>query len=192
MATARRVPPTRFAAFLRGVSPMNVRMPELAAAFEAAGFAGVHTVLSSGNVVFGAPAAPEAELERRAEAAMLARMDKAFGCFVRPVDALAALLASDPYAGLGVPPGAKRVVTFLRSPPRPAPGLPLARDGAAVLRVEGRLALSVYEPGPQGPVFMRLIEQAFGKDVTTRTWDTVARVVRAAGARPPAAARRRR
>jgi uncharacterized protein (DUF1697 family) len=30
-----------------------------------------------------------------------------------------------------------------------------------------------YVPGDRGPVFMTLIEDAFGKDVTTRTWETV-------------------
>lgn len=33
-------------------------------------------------------------------------------------------------------------------------------------------------PGPRGPVFMTLIEKSFGKEVTTRTWDTVAKVAR--------------
>jgi len=28
-------------------------------------------------------------------------------------------------------------------------------------------------PGESGPVFMKLIEMTFGKEVTTRTWDTV-------------------
>lgn len=45
----------RYAAFLRGVSPMNAKMPELKKAFEAAGFLEVKTVLSSGNVVFKRP-----------------------------------------------------------------------------------------------------------------------------------------
>lgn len=60
----------RYVAFLRGVSPMNAKMPALKKAFEAAGFTEVRTVLASGNVVFSAPASPEASLERRAEAAM--------------------------------------------------------------------------------------------------------------------------
>jgi uncharacterized protein (DUF1697 family) len=42
----------RYAAFLRAVSPMNAKMPELRRAFEAAGFSDVKTVLSSGNVVW--------------------------------------------------------------------------------------------------------------------------------------------
>ena len=60
----------RYAAFLRGVMPVNASMPDLKRTFEAAGFTEVATLLSSGNVVFTAPAASPASLERRAEAAM--------------------------------------------------------------------------------------------------------------------------
>ncbi len=35
---------------------------------------------------------------------------------------------------------------------------------------------SACVPGPRGPVFMTLIEKTFGREVTTRTWDTVVRV----------------
>ena len=42
----------RYVAFLRGVSPMNAKMPELRRCFENAGFRDVRTLLSSGNVVF--------------------------------------------------------------------------------------------------------------------------------------------
>ena len=41
----------RYAAFLRGVMPTNCKMPQLKAAFEAAGFTDVKTLLGSGNVV---------------------------------------------------------------------------------------------------------------------------------------------
>ena len=60
----------RHVAFLRGVSPMNARMPELKRCFEAAGFRDVKTLLASGNVAFTAPAGPPPALERKAEAAM--------------------------------------------------------------------------------------------------------------------------
>ena len=42
--------------------------------------------------------------------------------------------------------------------------------------------LSAYVPSAKGPVFMALIEKTFGKDVTTRTWDTVRTVCAAAQA----------
>ena len=44
----------RSAAFLRGISPMNAKIPRLSRAFEVARFTSVVTVLSSGNVVFDA------------------------------------------------------------------------------------------------------------------------------------------
>src|SRR5689334_17835590 len=110
----------RYAAFLRGVSPMNAKMPELKQAFESAGFTEVKTVLSSGNVVFDARRASEAALQQRAEAAMRERLGQAFLTIVRPVDLLRDLLASDPYKAFRLDSSAKRIVTFLRDEPAAA------------------------------------------------------------------------
>jgi uncharacterized protein (DUF1697 family) len=142
----------RYVAFLRGVSPQNAKMPELKSCFEAAGFTAVKTVLSSGNVVFDSRALAEANIECEAEAAMQTSLGRSFYTIVRRADALAQLLASDPYAGFA---------------------LPLVQDGATVLAVVGREVFTAYEPSPNGPVFMLLIEKTFGKDVTTRTWESV-------------------
>lgn len=160
-------------AFLRGVSPTNARMPELKRCFEAAGFTDVRTVLSSGNVAFSAKPASEAALERKAEAAMAKRLGRSFLSIVRSSAALQALLESDPWARFPVPAGAKRVVTFLRRAPRTRLALPPEVDGARMLEVRGREALTVYVRSPRGPVFMKLIERTLGTEVTTRTWDTV-------------------
>ncbi|MGC4001255.1 MAG: DUF1697 domain-containing protein [Anaeromyxobacter sp.] len=168
----------RYAAFLRGVMPQNCKMPALKAAFEAAGFTDVKTVLGSGNVVFTARAARPEALARKAEAAMQAALGNAFATQIREVEALRALLEADPFAAFELPAGSKRVVTFLR---QPAKGLkvPIALESARILGVEGCEAFSAYVPDPKiGPVFMQLIEKTFGKDVTTRTWDTVAKVAK--------------
>src|SRR4029078_6224308 len=115
----------RYAAFLRGVSPMNAKMPELKRAFEKAGFDEVRTVLGSGNVVFTARAASDASLQRSAEAAMKEHLGRAFVTVIRSVDELQALLAKDPFAQYRLPAGSKRIVTFLRQAPRRgAPALP--------------------------------------------------------------------
>lgn len=163
----------RYVAFLRGVSPSNAKMPDLKRAFEAAGFTDVKTLLSSGNVVFTSRASPEVALERKAEAAMTQTLGHAFGTIVRSTAALREMLDSDPYASFRLPADAKRVVTFLRESPAPTPRLPIDLDGARILAVRGHEAFTVYVPSPRGPVFMTLIEKTFGKDVTTRTWDTV-------------------
>jgi uncharacterized protein (DUF1697 family) len=168
----------RYAAFLRGVSPMNCKMAELKRALEAAGFSDVRTVLASGNVVFSAPKTTGAALEKKVEAAIAKGLGTTFSVIVRSLEALQELLASDPFKAFRLPPASKRVVTFLRKPPSASLALPIELDGASILALEGSEVFSAYVPGPRGPVFMVLIEKTFGKDVTTRTWGTIEKVTR--------------
>jgi uncharacterized protein (DUF1697 family) len=157
---------------------MNAKMPELRKAFQAAGFTDVKTVLSSGNVVFSARGAAESSLQRKAEAAMKERLGQAFLTIVRPIDVLREMLASDPYRAFRLNPSMKRIVTFLRDEPKSKLTLPLQVEGARLLSLNGRELFSAYVPSPKGALFMSLIERTFGKEVTTRTWDTVAKVAR--------------
>lgn len=169
---------TRYAAFLRGVMPSNCPMAELARAFEAAGFADVRTLLSSGNVTFAARVQSCATLERKAGKAVRETLGRDFMTFVRSIDELRAILASDPWRGMRLAADHKRVVTFLREPPDPAPALPVERDGACIWKLEGRELFSAYLPSDKGPVFMALIEKTIGREQTTRTWQTLEKMAR--------------
>lgn len=163
----------RYVALLRGVSPLNAKMPELKRCFEAAGFEAVRTLLSSGNVVFSSRAAKEARLAQRAEDAMQSQLGRSFGTIIRTTSYLQELLDAEPFAEFNLSPETKRVITFLRNAPATAIELPAERDGARILKVAGAEALCAYLPGPKGPVFMSVLERTFGKDITTRTLDTV-------------------
>jgi len=167
----------RYAAFLRGVGPMNLRMPDLKRSLESAGFTEVKTLLSSGNAVFGARAAPPAAIERKVEKAISDELGKTFMTIVRPVEELRALIEHDPYRSFRLAPGSKRIVTFLRGPAARVK-LPIELYGAKIFSVVGGEVFSAYLPTAHGPVFMSLIEKTFGKQVTTRTWDTVRKVAR--------------
>src|SRR5262249_32615050 len=90
---------------------------------------------------------------------------------VRPVNALRQMIDADPFARHRLPGNAKRIVTFLRKPSKAK--LPPEVAGARILAMDGREVFTAYVPTPRGPVFMRLIEKTLGKEVTTRTWDTV-------------------
>lgn len=169
---------TRYAAFLRGVSPMNARMPDLKRACEAAGFTDVKTLLSSGNVVFDAESASHASLQRRAEAAMAKELGKSFLTIVRSIDSLREMLDADPFREFRIAPDNKRIVTFLSAPTTATPNFPIERDGARILAIRGEEIFSAYVPSPKGPVFMTLIEKTFGKAQTTRTWQTLEKVAR--------------
>jgi uncharacterized protein (DUF1697 family) len=163
----------RYVALLRGVSPMNAKMPELKACFEAAGFSDVRTLLSSGNVVFSARSSSQEALERRAEKAMQGGLGRKFDTFVRPAEYLQQLIESEPFAEFDLHPSAKPVVAFLRSPAELALALPIEKDGASILKFNGSEAFAAYVPGPNGPTFMSLLERTLSKNITTRTLDTV-------------------
>jgi len=169
----------RYVALLRGVSPMNAKMPELKRCFESAGFTEVRTVLSSGNVVFDARAAKPEVLARRAEKAMEEGVGRSFSTIVRPVAELQALIDSSPFDAFDLPTAAKRVVTFLRKAPESEPAFPIEREGAAILGRVGLEVFSAYVVSEKGPVFMAVLERTFGKDITTRTLDTVIKCARA-------------
>ena len=47
-----------------------------------------------------------------------------------------------------------------------------------VIAMKDDAIFSCYLPTPKGPVFMSLLQKTFGKDQTTRTWDTIAKVAR--------------
>ena len=97
---------------------------------------------------------------------------------MRSIDALRVLLELDPHPDFRPKAGVKRVITFLRSPLASRVALPVRLSRARILALVGREAFTVYERDPKGPVFMTLIEKTFGKEQTTRTWETVGKVAR--------------
>ena len=164
---------TRYVAFLRGVSPMNCKMPDLKQCFESAGFAEVKTLLSSGNVAFSSDPEIVPVLERAAEQAMERHLGRAFQAIVRPSSFLQTLVEQAPFGKLELPREAKPVITFLREPCEKKIELPIEQDQAFILRLERTEVFSAYIPNEKGPVFMALLERTFGKEITTRTLETV-------------------
>src|SRR5215475_8771122 len=104
----------RYVAFLRGVGPANLKMPDLKRCLEIGGYTNVKTVLSSGNVAFDSTSGSVAAIERRIEGALTKQLGRSFYTIVRSVEHLNGLIEADPYADFDLPTDAKRVVTFAR------------------------------------------------------------------------------
>lgn len=169
----------RYVAFLRGVFPTNAKMADLRQCLEAAGYVDVRTVLASGNVAFSTRSSPVETLEGRLATEIERGLGRAFSLTVRSTDYLTQLLASDPFGGFTIPPEAKRIVTFLRNPDGLVSRLPIEQDGVSILKRVGTEVYTTYLPNPKGPVFMTLLERTFGKDITTRTLETVRKCAKA-------------
>ena len=155
---------------------MNCTMPELKECFQAAGFDDVRTVLATGNVAFDARVRGGSKLsalERKVEQAMLTSLGRTFPTLIRSSEYLQALVASKPFGEFALPSTAKCVVTFLRRADERRVELPIERDGVRLLKQVGTEVFTAYEPNPNGPAFMALLERTFGKEITTRTLGTV-------------------
>lgn len=168
---------TAYAAFLRGISPTNASMPALRQALESAGFTAAKTVLASGNASFVTRLGSEASVQKKVDAALREGLGRDVLTILRTIDHLRALLDGDPFERFDLAPGEKRVVTFLAGDPPRDLRLPAVLEGARIHAVQGRDALTSYVRQPGQPFFMTLIERTFGKEVTTRTWETVQKVV---------------
>lgn len=99
--------------------------------------------------------------------------------------ALADLAARDPFAGLTDPPEVVRFVSILARSPRRVPPLPLiappGRDWLLrILGVERRLVYGVYRRHMKVIAHLDAIDALFGVPATTRSWTTIAAVLRAA------------
>jgi uncharacterized protein (DUF1697 family) len=160
----------RYAAFLRGVSPQNLRMPAFGLALQAAGFSHVRTLLSSGNAVFETRAKRSGGIERSIERALEQVTGRSFKTFVRSAGELDRILAA---TNVEHPAGTKRVVVFHRGAPRRAEAIPVHGASWALLGAVENEAYGFYTPGPGASSLMARLKQLYGDDFTTRTADTV-------------------
>lgn len=168
----------QYVAFLRGVSPMNCKMSDLKRALEEAGFTDVKTVLSSGNAIFTSKKSTENALEKKIEKALEKDLGKKFGTIVRSMEDLRKFVESEPFTEFKLTSKHKPVVTLLKDNPKVKMELPVTKDGATIFKIKNRAILSAYTPSPKGAVFMVLIERTFGKEVTTRTLETLKKLTR--------------
>jgi uncharacterized protein (DUF1697 family) len=89
---------TRYAAFLRGVNVggVNLKMAEVAKAFEEAGFTHVRTILASGNVLLEGRSGVDA-VRKKAEQALRDTFGYDAWVLAYPIDAVAAISESYPF-----------------------------------------------------------------------------------------------
>lgn len=158
-----------------------MRNEKLREVFDGLGFDKVATLLSSGNVVFHCRDAGEAELEDRIQEALNRELGIPGGTILRSYEDLRALIDRDPFAGLKHERGSYLTVTFFKDQsPEVAP--PDSVD--ELTRVIGyddqaRAFLTVIDNStPRTTDFMAWLDRTYGKDITTRTWLTVQRIVK--------------
>ena len=152
---------TTYVALLRGIMPMNPNMKgaRLKEVFESLGFENVATVIASGNVVFDSPSKSTTALEATIEKALPKQLEFTSTTMIRSREELESLVKSDPFKGIVDEKPNYLVITFFKDRRKELSTVINLGDGTT-------------------PDFMRVLEKAHGKEMTTRTWKTVVRILK--------------
>ncbi|HVX23861.1 MAG TPA: DUF1697 domain-containing protein [Candidatus Saccharimonadales bacterium] len=174
---------TVYVAMIRGVGPENPNMrgAKLSWAFEQLGFTNVRAFLTSGNVLFESPETDRTKLEATVEAALPRLLDFEREVFIRSKAALQALVDDNPFGDLQHANSGTTylTVTFFKQTPEIGFTLPYQPDGKAYRLLslhEDALCSVVDLTKGKTPDLMAWLERRFGKQLTTRTYNTVTRL----------------
>jgi uncharacterized protein (DUF1697 family) len=170
----------KYVALLRGVTPMNpnMRNEKLRGVLEELGFNKVKTVISSGNVLFESHEVDIPKLETVIEAAWSDKLGFTSTTIVRNLDELKDLVAAAPFMSYEHGPATSLNVTFLKNIPSGATHLE-GRGFTVVAMSNREVCVVVNTLDSKTPDYMAKAERAFGKQITTRTWKTVERIIKA-------------
>ena len=173
------------AAFLRGINVGGhnpVPMKELKTAFESLRFKNVQTLLASGNVLFEAPSAAQAALERTIEEKLKSTFGQEIRVLVRSKEELQRLNDSQPFKKIDVTPQTRLYVTFLSEKPETHLKIPYTSPDRnfRILRATEREVCSVatLSPNTRTVELMSILEKEYGRQVTTRNWNTIVRLLK--------------
>ena len=156
----------------------------LRAVCEDLGLANVSTVISSGNVVFETDVSDRAELEASLEAAWPAKLGFESTTILRTQAELENLLQMAPFGDLVHGPSSYLLVTFSKHPLQvefETPYHPADRDYQVIAATTGELFTVTDMTGGGVPDVMVWVESQFGKQISSRTWLTVGRILKKMG-----------
>lgn len=172
-----------YAVFLRGINvgKRQVQMTKLKSAFEKMGYKEVRTVLATGNVVFYADTSDKKQLAVDIEHSLEQFFGFSVKVIVRSIDEINALIAQNPFKGIRETPDTRLYVTFLSEPHKSSLSIPYISPEKefTILKVSDTEVISVLVLGKDTRTVeaMAIIEKEFGKNVTTRNWNTLLKSV---------------
>lgn len=171
---------TKYVALLRGIGPgnPNMRNEKLRQVIEELGMKNVQSVISSGNIIFESAETDISQLEATLEAAWPRELGFRSTTIIRSQQQINNLLKSNPFAGHTDTLDSRFQVTFTKQPSRQHIQLPY-RDNKwfEVLSYKNKAVFSTYNSTSQkASALMLWLEKNYGKEITSRTWQTVQRI----------------
>jgi uncharacterized protein (DUF1697 family) len=161
----------------------NMRNDKLRGLFEKLGFSTVQTVLSSGNVLFESSSKSAKKLEGMIEKALPEHLGFKSTTIIRSRNQLQKLVDKKPFKKMVHSQESSLNVTFLKkqihSGKKKFPYKVRDRDYVLLGMYDGAICSVIDLTSAKTPDLMLWLEKTFGKEITTRTWKTVERILKA-------------
>lgn len=173
--TGRNASSMNYVALIRGIMPSNPVMSNanLCRVIKSLGYKNARALLSSGNVIFASGEQDEKAMAQKISAALQNKLGINGHTIVRSQKNLENLLAKKPFGDQAhTQTGNYQTVTFFVEPNEAE--IMESSDARMVYKDD----LTRCYQSTSGMTIMPLLEKAYGKTITTRTWKTVERIVK--------------
>jgi len=176
----------RYVAFLRGINVGGnaiAKMEELKSVFSSLGLQNVKTILNSGNVIFETSDENIHELAIKIMKGLREKFRFEIDVIVRTWSQIVSMVNLNPFKDIAITPYTRFFVTFLPEEPKVGNKVPLSFNNCnyQVLQIKDGSVFSKIELSQNsGTVeLMKILENEFGKKITTRNWNTITKITKA-------------
>jgi uncharacterized protein (DUF1697 family) len=157
----------------------KVPMNELKLILQNMGFENIITLLNSGNVIFETNQTKIAELESQITQQLHSSFGFPIPVIIRSAENLKQIILSDPFKGIDITKEIRLYISFLRNKPQTDFTLPWVSEDKSfqILKIHEADIISVLDLSLGKTVKgMDALEKLFGKDITTRNWNTILKI----------------
>lgn len=168
--------------FLRGINVgghHKVSMLELKIILTQLGCENVKTILNSGNIVFETKKKDIMALERIIEATLAETFGFPIPVILIPHKQINELVNEDPFVKIDLHKNIRLYVSFLKEPSTTKLKLPhISKDNSfKIIGTKNNIIISVLDITTRNtPKGMEDLEKLFGKNITTRNWNTIQKI----------------
>lgn len=172
----------KFVAFLRGINVgghHKVPMVELKELLDKMGFTNISTLLNSGNIVFDSKEPDTLKIEDTLSKQLEDHFGFSIPTMIRMGSSIQDLAAQEPFKDIKLTKDIRLYVSFLKEEKESELQLPYTSEDSSfkILRLKDLCICSVLDIAiGKTPKAMGILEKEYGKDITTRNWNTIIKI----------------